>query len=225
MKVKNILNCLFASLLVLIVITFSFLTIGLHAPDQINHLITVIVEPLTYCCYAFAFGVMISHLELYKTKLEKLHCSLFIMLFICALLREMGIQHWLATKDTTAFKLRFFSNPNNPISEKIVAGLILVVVISVVIYLLIYYIPKTIKGFFKMNPLSWSIVTLGGVGIVGKTIDRLPANLRGAGYNLEPIWIAWLKLFEETSEFCLPLICAVAVFQFAFARKQKIRAQ
>ena len=222
MKIKNVLNCLSASLLVLIVVIFSFMTIGLHSAEKINDLITIIVEPLTYCCYAFAFGVIISHLGLYKTRLEKCHCCLFIMLFICALLREMGIQHWLATKDTTAFKLRFFSNPNNPLSEKIIAGLILFIVISIVIYLLIYYIPKILKGFFQMQPLYWTIVTLGGVGILGKTIDRLPANLSRWGYSIEPIWIAWFKLFEETSEFCLPLICAIAIFQFYFIRKQKI---
>lgn len=214
---KNIIQCFTGPLLVLAVVLISFATIGLQSAPQIDHLLTVFVDPFAYCCYAFAFGIMISHTKPYETPLQKKHLSLFFVLFFCALLREMGIQHWLTTTDTTAFKLRFFTNPANPIHEKIISATLLITVALIVLYLLIYYVPKIIKGFFEMKPLYWTVATFGGTGIICKIADRLPANLRHAGMELSPQTTAWIKLFEETTELCLPLLCALAFVQFAHA--------
>lgn len=212
---KSFLNCLISPVLVIFTVLTVFTIIGTHDATYIDNTINTFIEPFTYCCYAFALGIMISHLQPYKTQRQKIHVSLFFILFVCAILREMGIQHWLTTTDTTAFKLRFFTNPNNPLSEKITAALILLIVISIIAYLLIYYLPKIIKGFFKLNPLYWTIATFGGTGIICKIADRLPGNLRKAGHELTPQWKEWFELFEETTELCLPLICAIGFIQFA----------
>ena len=42
------------------------------------------------------------------------------------------------------------------------------------------YAKPLIKGFFKLDIMSWSIATLCGVGLIGKFIDRYPANFRKA---------------------------------------------
>ena len=65
---------------------------------------------ITYICLAKFFFSL--------NKNAKIDFVLYVVLGISAFLRELGIQHWLASKDTTAFKSRFFLNPNNPISEK-----------------------------------------------------------------------------------------------------------
>ncbi len=220
---KQFLNCLSAPILVMAVILISFLSIGFQPTLFIDNYITNFLEPFTYCCYAFALGVIICRLEPYQTRKQKVHIGLFFILYICAILREMGIQHWLTSTDTTAFKLRFFTNPNNPINEKIVSGLILLSVISIIIYLLICYLPKIIKGFFKLNPVYWTVATLGGTGIIGKTVDRLPSNLEKHNIDLSDHTRILMKLFEETSEICLPLICAVGFVQFARITKQKFK--
>ena len=214
MLTKSFWNCLVAPVLVAFVVVVMFIVIGTHDAITINKINDFFIDPFTYCCYAFALGVMICHLNPYQTKRQKIHVSLFFILFFCALLREMGVQHWLTTTDTTAFKLRFFTNPNNPLSEKIISALILLTVISIIVYLLVCYLPKIIKGFFKLNPLYWTIATFGATGIICKIADRLPGNLRKAGHELDALWKAWFELFEESTELCLPLLCALVFVKF-----------
>ncbi len=218
---KPFLNCLLAPTIVLIIVSLTFLIIGVQSTDSINNYITLFLEPFTYCCYAFAFGVIICHLKPFQTRQQKTHISLFFILYVCAILREMGIQHWLTKTDTTAFKLRFFTNPNNPIDEKIVSALLLITVFSIILYLLIYYFPKIIRGFFNLNPIYWTVATLGGTGIVCKFADRLPSNLMKHNIDLSVHIRALTELFEETTEFCLPLICAIGFVQFARLIQQK----
>lgn len=215
MVIENFKKCLIAPIFVFLVVILSFSIIGTRDYHAIEQAIDLFLEPFTYCCYAFALGIIICHLQPYQTKQQKKHLVLFFILFGCAVLREMGIQHWLTSTDTTAFKIRFFTNPANPIHEKVIAGFLLLSVFSIIFYLLVYYMPKIIRGFFKLNPLYWTVVTFGCTGIICKIADRLPSNLRKAGYGLDPIWSVWMELFEETTEMCLPLLCALGFVQFA----------
>lgn len=98
--------------------------------------------------------------------------GIFLFLAICALLREEGIQHHLSRTDTTPFKSRFFLNPNNPLSEKIVFGLVLLVVAGAVAYLAVKYSKHLVQSFFKFNPVTWSIAVLCTVGVCAKIVDR-----------------------------------------------------
>lgn len=210
---------LIAPALVLAVLAFSFLGIAFNTAQVIDAILDGWFNTVTYCVYAFSFGIMISHLEPFQTKREKTHLSIFIFLFFAALLREMGIQHWLTTTDTTAFKLRFFTNPNNPVSEKIIAGILLLTTICCVIYLTYCYLPKIWKGFFKFHTLAWTAATLGGTGIVCKIADRMPSHLSHMNLALSDLMKSYFELFEETTELCLPLLCALWFWQYHNLKK------
>ncbi|MBQ8557444.1 MAG: hypothetical protein IJ440_01465 [Alphaproteobacteria bacterium] len=216
---------LYALLISTGIILLSFLVLTPLDTSQIMDALDYELDILTYCCYAFALGIMISHLSVFQTKREKIHLALFFVIYTFAILREMGIQHWLAktlgTTATTAFKLRFFSSPDNPLSAKIISGLILLSVIASLLYLLIFYAPKLTKGFFKYQTLSWTTATLAGVGIAGKIVDRLPSNLKKADIQINESTISLMKVFEESSEMCLPLICAVWFVQFSHIKSSK----
>lgn len=153
---------------------------------------------------------------------KKIDFVLFVLLGIAAFLRELGIQHWLASKDSTAFKSRFFLNPENPLSEKIVAGLILLTLLIVIVYLAIKYSKHLVVSFFKLNPTTWSIATLCTVGIVGKFVDRFPSNYKkSTGVSLpEDIDVA-LEILEETSETFLPIIAAFILLQYWLIQKNR----
>lgn len=145
---------------------------------------------------------------------------LFIGLGIAAFLREMGIQHWIPSRDTTAFKSRFFLNPDNPLSEKILAGALLLLLLAVLIYLGVKYTRHLISSFFKMNPTTWSIATLCTMGVIAKFVDRFPSNYKHA-YSIplpEQLRLN-LEIMEETSETMLPLIAAFALLQYRMLRK------
>ena len=179
-------------------------------------------EVLTYVFYGFTFGVMICFIHDYLHTPRQTTYFALLFLLLSALLREMGIQHWLTQHDSTAIKLRFFTNPNNPLHEKIIAASLVLLVASVAIYLLVKYFKRMIIGFFKFQPLYWTIATFGGLGITTQFIDRFPANYaKMTGTHLdEPIRFA-LKIFEEGGESLLPLLFALGLAQFHFILHKK----
>ena len=181
-----------------------------------------VTEVLTYLFYAIAGGVLLYlHKDFLHTPKQNTYFAL-CFLWLVALLREMGIQHWLTQHDSTAIKIRFFTNPNNPLHEKIITATLVLLVVGVIAYLLIKYFKKMIVGFFKFQTIAWTIATFGGLGIVTQLADRFPANyVKSTGEHLtEPVRFA-LKIFEEGGESLLPLIFAIGLWQFHFILRKK----
>lgn len=222
--IKILLHPLIAPLFVLSFSLAIFLLIGLQTTDSIFLFSNTILEKYTYLAYFCTFFILITVRKDYQTEIEKNSFLLFSFLFFCALLRESGVQHWLTKTDSTAFKLAFFRNPHNPLSEKIISAYVLFVVASVILILLIHYTPKIIKGFLKLNPLYWTVCTFGGTGILCKIADRLPSNIRKVtGNEINPQIHAWIELLEETTESCLPILFALGLIQFHFMYSKKTK--
>lgn len=217
-----LLNPLLAPLCVIFYVSLLFFWNINQSAGDIFLFCDTFLEFTTYLSYAI--GLMVA-LWFYKDfgHHMRLPYLLFLFLFVCAVLREMGIQHWLTSTDTTAFKMRFFTNPTNPLSEKILAAAILATVGGVVLYLLIRFIPSIIKGFFKLNPLYWTICTFGGTGIICKIADRLPSNYRkSTGVAMDPYIHSLLELLEESTESLLVFLFALAIIQYHLLQKKFI---
>lgn len=182
--------------------------------------------PLEIITTSAYFLLPLSYIAFYKpfmrNRSSKLDFILFVLLGCSAFLREMGIQHWLTSHDTTAFKSRFFLNPNNPLSEKIVAGALLLTLLAALIYLVVKYGKHLIVSFFKINPTTWSIATLCTIGIIAKFTDRFPSNYRKShGFALPEQLHMKIEIIEETSETLLPLIVAFIFWQYWLLHKSK----
>ena len=104
------------AIIVLAVLYAAGFGICTHATDLTAE--NGVVENATYFCYAVMFVFFIKVRKSFQTPFEKRALVMFWFFGIAAVLREAGIQHWLASCDTTAFKIRFFTNPDNPLSEK-----------------------------------------------------------------------------------------------------------
>lgn len=92
-----------ALLLLSYAIAFSFYTDDLTAfTDDFGAL-----DCFTYCGYASLLTALFCFRTDFKSTREKRMFALFCFFAVAALLREAGIQHWLAGTDTTAFKIRF----------------------------------------------------------------------------------------------------------------------
>lgn len=217
---KILLNPLCAPLAAICYLIIYFLTVWLtRTPVGVEVYTETTLECVTYGTYIISLPIILWCVRDFKGPGMK-HYILFVFLWICGLLREAGVQHWLTSTDTTAFKLRFFTNPNNPIVEKIIAAFILITVLGIGAYLIVYYTPKIIKGFFKLNPLYWTICTLGGMGILAKVFDRIPGNYRKiVGHFMDQPPKAFFGLLEEISETTLPLLVAFAFIQFHLMKK------
>ena len=179
-------------------------------------------EIITYLFYGFAGGVLLCCAgDFLNSPRSKTYFALVFLWFV-ALLREMGIQHWLTTHDTVVTKSRFFLNPDNPLHEKIIAGLLMLIVLAVCLWLFIKYFKRLVCGLLKLQALCWTVVTTGVFGVLTQIIDRFPANYaKNVGTALmEPTLFA-LKIFEEGGESLLPLLFALALIQSHFSLKDK----
>lgn len=178
----------------------------------------------TYSGYALAFVVACCYVKDF-TMTGKL--SVWIaMLFLegVAVLREMGAQHWLTSHDTTAIKIHFFTNPNNPIHEKIISAVVILSVLGTIFWLFFKYVRQIIREFFKINPLYWTVVTFGGTLFLLKFADRFPSRYaKITGEHLSDYAIKWFTLFEEAPEACLPLMFALGIIQHHILLRRKRR--
>ena len=140
---------------------------------------------------------------------------------LCGVFREAGIQHILTTTDTTAFKYRFFTNPNNPLWEKCRAAFLLITVLGAAGIVLFKYFPKIWHGFWNKTPMYWTICALGAFGVICKIADRIPSKYSSfEGHRMSDIAIYWYSITEEGLEMCLPLLVMIAVFQYHFSKEK-----
>lgn len=174
-----------------------------------------VIDYTTYALYGLALIAAIRYRGDYCHTPQQGTFLGLMFLWLCALLREMGAQHWLTRHDSTAIKIRFFTNPDNPLSEKILSAVIIIAVLGVATWLFFKYLRRIIVGFFRGNTLYWTIVTFGGVLIASKFFDRFPSRYaKLTGIHLGPEVMVWITLFEEGLEACLPLLFALGLYQY-----------
>ena len=175
-----------------------------------------VIDIITYIGYGLMLAAMLYFCKDFKNK--KIEWIIYFVLGIAALLREAGIQHHLTNTDTTPFKSRFFLNPNNPISEKILYGAVLLVIFGAILYLAVKYTKHLIISFFKLNTITWSIGTFCTVLVFAKFADRFPSNLRHHGKALSGEFIDMWSLLEESSEMFLPYLVIIIFMQYHFLK-------
>ena len=171
-----------------------------------------ILEIFTNIGYILMLAAMMYFARDYSDKITS--WGIYLFLGMCAFLREAGIQHHLSKTDTTPFKSRFFLNPNNPWGEKIVFGLVLIVIFAAIIYLAVKYTKFLISSFFKLNTVTWSTAVLCTVLVCAKFADRFPSNWKKAHDNVPlPVnqFETW-ALLEEGSEMFLPYLVIVIMW-------------
>ncbi len=172
------------------------------------------VEHITHIGYVVMLVAFFVFLKDFKGG-KLLSWGVFVFLGICAFLREAGIQHHLSKTDTTPFKSRFFLNENNPLSEKIIFGLVLIIVFSALVYVAVKYTKHLITSFFKLNPVTWTIATLCTIMVFAKFADRFPGNYRKShDVPLERNTMEIFSLLEESSEMFLPYLVVIALMQY-----------
>ncbi len=177
-----------------------------------------IIDIATYTGYAFMLCTMLYCIKDFKGKM--LSWSIFFLLGVTALLREAGIQHHLASRDTTPFKSRFFLNPDNPLSEKILYGSVLLILFGALIYLAVKYARHLIVSFFKFDTITWSVATLCSVLVFAKFADRFPSKWRHFK-NITVLpqnFMDTFSLLEESSELFLPYLVVIALLQHHFLK-------
>ena len=117
----------------------------------------------------------------------------------------------------TPFKMRFLTNPHNPLADRLIVLACFAVLISVCAGTLLYFLPRLLKGLFRLHPVCWSVGFFGGTIILIQIVDRLPAVLRNNyGIRISDSLHALTTALEEGQELLLPLFLVLAVLQAHF---------
>ncbi|MBQ8785602.1 MAG: hypothetical protein IJZ59_06145 [Alphaproteobacteria bacterium] len=178
------------------------------------------IEDVSHLGYMVLVACLLWYCDDFKDKIKS--WGIFLFLSMCTFLREYGIHRHLSKTDTTPFKSRFFLNPDNPVGEKIVFGILLIIIAVAVGYLAVKYSKFLVTSFFKLNTISWSVATMCTIGLVSKIIDRFPSNYRKAnGVELSDSVYEILQLIEESSEMFLPYIAVMTIVQYHIEYKKR----
>ena len=175
-------------------------------------------EVLTYLFYGFGGGIIFWCAQDFSSDKSKIKSfSAIVFLYFVMILRDMGAQGWLTTHDTVITKTRFFTNPANPLYEKIIAGALMLSILIVFLYVFIKHIKPFLLGLLKFETISWTTATLFVWTCFTQIMDRLPAEYCKATHIelSEPIRFV-AKIFEEGGESLLPLLIAVAFLQYHY---------
>ncbi len=180
-----------------------------------------IIDILTNIGYMLMLAALLYFSKDYTDKITS--WGIYLFLSITAFLREAGIQHHLSKTDTTPFKSRFFLKPENPIGEKIVFGLLLIIIFGAIAYLLIKYSKHLIISFFKLNTVTWTIAVFCSVLVFSKFADRFPGNWRDAhnDISLPKSHIEIWSLLEESVEIFIPYLVIIALAQYHLIKNNK----
>lgn len=180
-----------------------------------------VVDCLSFAGYAALLFTFWRCRKSFETPFEKRSLAMFVFFAVAAALREAGIQHWLASRDTTAFKIRFLTNPDNPLGEKIIAFALLAAMAGLFAYAMFLWLIPAFKGLFKKYAGSTTVITLLSVGALCKIADRTHGNLAKHGIILPRDGFAFqaLEIAEESLEMMLPYLGIVAVLQFCADKK------
>ena len=155
--------------------------------------------------------------------------SLWSLLGVMAIIRETDIHKILFAKiwpdivfKGTVFKMRFLRADGIPFMPKLFVFLFYVAFFLAVAIPLIRYIVPLVKGFFRFEPVAWTMAFFGGVSVVVLSVDRLPAGLRHSGIKASDSLLALLKAFEEGGEMLMALLALLAILQahLIFGRKE-----
>ncbi len=148
----------------------------------------------------------------------------FSLLTFFAVCRELDWHKLLVTASNlpgatrgTPFKLKFLTNPVNPLADRLLVAACFLVVIALLGGTLLYFLPRLVKGLLRLHPVCWSIGFFGGSIILIQIVDRLPAVLRNDhGIRISDSLHALTIALEEGQELLLPLFVILAVLQAHF---------
>ncbi len=148
----------------------------------------------------------------------------FSLLTFFAICRELDWHKLLVTASGlpgathgTPFKLKFLTNPNNPLSDRIIVAGCFVLVGVLCVGTLLYFLRRLLSGLFKFHPVCWSIGFFGGTLILIQIVDRLPAVVRHTfGIRISDHLHALTTALEEGQELLLPVFIILAVMQAHF---------
>lgn len=148
----------------------------------------------------------------------------FSLIAFIAICRELdwhrllvSASHLPGATTGTPFKMKFLTNAHNPLSDRLLVAACFAVAIVLCGGTLLLFLPRLLKGLFRLHPVCWSIAFLGGTTLLSQVCDRVPAELRHMfGVHITTSAHALTTALEEGEELLLPIFAILAILQAHF---------
>ena len=149
----------------------------------------------------------------------------FSLITLIAICRELDWHRLLvplsglpgATAFGTPFKMRFLTNPANPLGDRLIVAACFAAAIILCAVPLLYFLRRLLNGLVKLHPVCWSVSFIGGTTLLILIVDRLPALLRNdLGIRMSDSMSALTTILEEGQELLLPPFAITAILQAHF---------
>lgn len=182
------------------------------------------VEVATVGLFFFQMGFFWLVPPMRASRLRPLWLADFSLLTFFAICRELDWHKLLISASNlpgatrgTPFKMKFLTNANNPLADRLIVAACFAVVILLCAGTLLYFLRRLLTGLFKLHPVCWSMGFFGGTIILIQITDRLPVVLRkDLGIRISESLHALMTALEEGQELLLPLFVVIAVLQAHF---------
>jgi len=109
--------------------------------------------------------------------------------------------------------MKFLKASGIPFMPKLFVTVFFALFFVAVLVPLVRYAVPLVKGFFRLEPVAWTMAVFGGVSVTVLVVDRLPANLRHAGVAMSDSALALLTVIEEGGEMVMALMALLAILQ------------
>lgn len=115
----------------------------------------------------------------------------------------------------TVFKLRFLTSSDVPCAPKLFVLVFFIVFFVAVGMPLARYFMPLVKGFFRFEPVAWTMAFFGGAAVLVMFFDRLPSHCRHTAWAFESGGAAQalVKVLEEGNEMIMALLALLAILQ------------
>lgn len=155
---------------------------------------------------ASVFGYFLcAVLIVYKGKLNYLKKYYYVFIVIvCFMLRELDFHKRFTTM--AMFKIRLYTSNTVPLTEKIIVGIITLLLIFVVLTMIIRHARDFIYGLKNKSTISYGIFIAGVLLGISFTLDGLGRKLKDFGVGISSQTSMYAGTMEEVLELGIPII-------------------
>lgn len=196
------------------------LIVGIPA-EQDGHLTSIVMEggpvetitALGYgLCAALVVGLWMAGLPLTVPPLP----AAVVLLAMGA--RELDLHHTPWTMSIS--KIHFYTSPDVPLAEKLLAVAILAVIVWSLWRLARGGVHAFVSALRRGNPVSWAVLIAAGLVVASKLCDGFGRNLRAVGLNAGPVLRIEFNKIEELLELGIPLFVLAGIVCFLIANRR-----
>ena len=188
---SNVINILLLALLPIYIYVHAYILPSSISGAGISDAGFVSIITLTFvACAILTLLILIFNTDLDAPKLTVAAAAYILLIY---LLREADVHRLFTLEHVTRGK--FYSMPEVPLWQKLVAAAVFILLTVCILYLLIKYTRSLWQNFRKLEPSTLALALWFGVLVISQLCDRSDLNHTHFGRVIEECCECWAAMF------------------------------